>query len=143
MAVTAIASLNVDLYINDTAVGCAQNMSLEETTSTGENAAGAAILCRADLKAIAAGGPVSAAGTWSTTTDADANMTYRQLIELKDLGQPVKVAFGTATSGESQRVGMALITNAKQVSSIDPDKPIVTFTVSLLGVGPLAWVDNP
>jgi len=71
------------------------------------------------------------------------NLVYDELVVMKDAGQPVKVAFGTNSPGQKKRVGMALITSLKQVSSINPDKPSVTFTMQVSGTGPLTFVTNP
>lgn len=169
MAIENVSALQTNVYINDIAVGCAQDVSLEEGTLTADpaQASTATALCRADIAAAAAAaaaaGGSSAAGTWASLTaganfaklvmagivriekggNDTTNIVYDELVALKDLGQPVKVAFGTNNSGQKKRVGQAFITNLKQVSSIDPNKPVVTFTMELSCTGPLTFVTNP
>jgi hypothetical protein len=169
MAIVNVSSLATNVYINDISVGCAQDVSLEEGTLTADpaQASTATALCRADIAAAqaaaAAGGNSSAAGTWASLVaganyaklvldgivrieqggNDTTNIVYDELVALKDLGQPVKIAFGTNISGYKKRVGQAFITNLKQISSIDPAKPVVTFTMELSCTGPLTFVTNP
>lgn len=169
MAIINVAATQTNVYINDIAVGCAQDVSLEEGTLTADpaNAGTATVLCRADIAAAqaaaAAAGTTSAAGTWANITAGAnffklvmdglvrvesggndvTNIVYDELVALKDAGLPVKVAFGTNNPGQRKRVGMALITGLKQFSSIDPNKPVVTFSMTLSGTGPLTFVTNP
>jgi hypothetical protein len=161
MAVTNRSSLDSNFFVNAIAIGCAGKITFKEETATDSaQAQAAAPLCRADYAAIAAGGgPASTAGTWTTTTpgansfrvivegivrdttgaDVATNMTYRQLIDLKDAGTIITAAFGTGKPGDDRREGPALITGIERVS--DPkNSQIEEFTVTLLGVGPLAWV---
>lgn len=167
MPILNVSALATNIAINDINVGCAQDVTLEEGTLTADpaQASTAVALCRADIAAAlaAGGGSTSAAGTWASlvaganffklTMDGivrvesggtdTTNLVYDELVALKDLGQPVKVAFGTDTPGQKKRVGMALITNLKQVSSVDPNKPVVTFSMELSGTGALTFVTNP
>jgi len=167
--IIAVSALATNIFINDINVGCAGDVSLEEGTLTADpaKATTATALCRADIAAAAAAaaaaGGTSAAGTWATITaganygkltmegivrvetggNDTTNLVYDEMVALKDLGQPVKFAFGTNNSGQKKRTGMALITNLKQFSSIDPTKPVVTFTMELSCTGPLTFVTNP
>jgi hypothetical protein len=164
MAITNVSSLESNFFVNGIAVGCAGKITFKEETATDQgNNANTTILCRADYRAIEAGDPVSTAGTWTTTTpgpnsfrvivegivrnttgpDVATNMTYRQLIELKDAGSTVIASFGTGKTGDEQREGPALITRIERVSDPKAQPAVETFTVELLGVGALAWVDNP
>lgn len=169
MAIQNVSALATNIFINDINVGCAGDVSIEEGTLTADpaKASTATPLCRADIAAAAAAaaaaGGTSAAGTWATLVaganfaklvmagivrveqggNDTTNLVYDELVALKDAGQPVKFAFGTTISGQKKRTGMAFITNLKQVSSIDPDKPVVTFTMELSCTGPLTFVTNP
>jgi hypothetical protein len=161
MAVTNRSSLDSNFFVNGIAIGCAGKITFKEETATDSAAAAkAAPLCRADYRAIENGDPLPTAGTWTTTTpgansfrvivegivrdttlgDVATNMTYRQLIDLKDAGTTITAAFGTGKPGDDRREGPALITGIERIS--DPKNSAVEeFTVTLLGVGPLAWVD--
>jgi hypothetical protein len=160
MAINNVSSLASNFFVNGIAIGCAGKITFKEETATDSAAANsAAPLCRADYAAAAANGPAPTAGTWTTTTpgansfrvivegivrnttgaDVATNMTYRQLIDLKDAGTTITAAFGTGVPGDERREGPALITGIERVS--DPkNSQVEEFTVSLLGVGPLAWV---
>ena len=169
MAILNVSALDTNIYINDINVGCAQDVTLEEGTNTADpaSASTAVALCRADIAAAhaaaAAHRGTSAAGTRATRSaganiakltmggivrvetggNDTTNLVYDELVVLKDAGQPVKIAFGTNKPGYKKRQGMAFITNLKQVSSVDPNKPNVTFSVELSCTGPLTFITNP
>jgi predicted secreted protein len=141
MAIVNIASVDIDLSVNGSLIGCAQSMSLEEAVETTSAA------CRASGKWKES---VSGVNSFSASldglvrvtsgTDIPLNTTYKELTDLKDAGVPVTIAFGPALKGAYRRVGNALITG---VNTTAGDTGFATFSLSLEGTGPLAWVQNP
>jgi len=150
MAITRIAGVDIDMLLNGKLIGCAQTMDLDEKVDT------ASAVCRADGTAQGLGSAtrawktaVAGANSWTasldglvrqtTGTDVPLNTTYKELIDLKDAGQPVTISFGTITSGTNRRTGLALITDVKTSAK---DTGFATFAISLEGTGPLTWVLN-
>ena len=140
MAVVDIAGVDIDLSVNTKVIGCAQSMKLDEKTDT------SSAVCRANgaWKRSVAG-----AKSWSATvdglvrvttgTDIPLNVTYKELIDLKDAGTPVDIAYGVSTVGGYKRTGKAIITS---VSTDAKESGFATFSVALEGTGPLTWVVN-
>jgi predicted secreted protein len=141
MAIVNISSVDIDLSVNGSLIGCAQSMSLDEKVDTTSAA------CRASGKwkeSVAGVNSFSASldGLVRVTsgTDIPLNTTYKELTDLKDAGVPVTIAYGPALKGAYRRTGNALITG---ISTKAGDSGFATFSLTLDGTGPLAWVQNP
>jgi predicted secreted protein len=141
MAVINVNGIDLTLSLNGAEIGCADTITMALSTATSTAA------CRASggWAENVAGQHSFTLGTGgliriATGTDATGNRTYADLMALQIARTTVTFSFGTAIAGGTKYSGTAIITSNEATSPIDG---AATFSVSLVGTGPLLVTTNP